>query len=227
MNIHGCFVSGTIKAFVTITALMACLLQAGCSTAYTVKGTITTSDNKRLQLSKEDQNHFLEPGATSIDFVPAPMIFPFLTLRNPRAEFKTPLSRSNYGYNGFAIGHGESGLLYDIAGQWREIELHTYKEDGTESCYGYGYCAKTVTVERCSDHDEDDCDCESHTESVYGYYPDCPGTQSVERTIRLFKYDVKLQFTDPQVPTAVRATFEGETDSTTRILATVPTSECQ
>lgn len=239
MNIPGCFASGTIKALVTITALIACLLQAGCSTAYTAKGTLTTSDNGKLQLSSEDPTQFLQPGASSIDFIPEPLIFPFLTLRNPRAEFKTSLSRSNYGYNGFAIDHDDSDLLYDIAGQWREIVLSIFQEAGTQSCTGSGYCEKAVTVISCPRHgerlytdsysmsdDEEDAGCISRRGYVSDYYYDCPGTQPVSNTLKRFKYDVELHFTEPGEAARERASFIGETNPSIRVIDSVPTGSC-
>jgi hypothetical protein len=239
MNIPGCFAART-QTLAAITALVACLLQAGCSTAYTATGTLTTSDNGKLQLSRDDPRQFLQPGATSIDFVPEPLIFPFLILRNPKAEFKTSLSLSHYGYNGFAIDHEASELLYDIAGQWREIVLSTYQEAGTQACTGSGYCEKAVTIVSCPRHgdrlfsdsysmsdEEEDAGCISQRGYVSDYYYDCPGTQPVSNTMKRFKYGVELHFTEPANAARERARFIGETNPSVRVVDSVPTGSCQ
>jgi hypothetical protein len=239
MNIPGCIAAGT-KARTAITLLTTCLLLTGCATAYRAEGTLSTSDNGKLQLSNEDPRQFLQPGPTSIDFIPEPLIFPFLTLRNPRSEFKTSLSRSNYGYNGFAIDHHASGLLYDIAGQWREIALGTYQEAGLQSCTGSGYCEKAATIVSCPrrrdrlfidnyslSDDEEDAGCISQRGYVSDYYYDCPGTQPVMNTIKRFKYDVELHFTEPADATRERASFIGQTNPSTRIVDSVPTDACR
>jgi hypothetical protein len=238
MNIPGCFAAGT-KALVAITFLIACLLQAGCATVYRAQGTLSTSDNGKLLLSSEDPTQFLQPGATSIDFIPKPLIFPFLTLRNPRAEFKTSLSRSNYVCNSFAIDHNDSDLLYDIAGQWQENVLSIFQEAGTQSCTGRGYCEKAVTIVSCPRHgerlytdsyymsdDEEDAGCISRRSYVSDYYYDCPGTQPVSRTLKRFKYDVELHFTEPGGAARERANFVGETSPAIRVINSVPTGPC-
>lgn len=238
MNIPGCFAAGT-KALAAITLLITCLLQAGCSTAYRAEGTLTTSDNGKLQLSSEDPMQFLQPGATSIDFIPEPLIFPFLTLRNPRAEFRTWLSLSNYACNSFAINHEQSELLYDISGQWQKIVLGTYQEPGSQSCTDSGYCEKPATIVSCPRHqdrlytesyslsdEEEDAGCITRQGYVSGYHYDCPGSQPVSYTMERFKYDVELHVTEPGNPAKERASFTGETSPATRVVNSVPTGPC-
>ncbi|MES2820830.1 MAG: hypothetical protein V4812_17795 [Pseudomonadota bacterium] len=238
MDIRGCFISEPIKNLIAISTLAACMLQTGCST-HTAHGELSTHDGGRLQLSGKEADQYLEPGSTSIDFELRPVFFSYLTLRNAKTEFSTRLYRQNYSHNAFTIARKDSDLKFDITGRWQEIRLKTYREEGRQSCVDHGYCTQTETWVYCSDEAtrrveagsslskaERKKDCETHEVDVTDYYPDCPGSEPVERTFQDYRYDIQLKFHDPQAPAQERAHFEGKTAPMQRLIDTLPLGPC-